>query len=144
MAQFTILNLTSRIHRCPQNRMSDAWPQHRELYALLFTHSVWVSLMYRSYLRVVRRDLRLIVLFQEVPGRKWTYDSCDTRVEKLLAQSTKKPSSQVNTTKLTCDFQLVKCDPFATFLNNYFHCLFFCFEPIFNIEMREWNNIFLL
>ena len=42
MAQFAIFNLTSRIHRCPQNRMSDALPQHRELHALLFTNSVWV------------------------------------------------------------------------------------------------------
>ena len=33
MAQFTILNLTSRIHRCPQNRMSEARPQHQELHA---------------------------------------------------------------------------------------------------------------
>ena len=36
------LNLTSRIHRCPQNRMSDAIPQHQELHALRFTNSVWV------------------------------------------------------------------------------------------------------
>jgi len=35
-------NVTSRIHRCPQNRMSDARPQLRELHALLFTNSVWV------------------------------------------------------------------------------------------------------
>ena len=25
--------VTSRIHRCPQNRMTDARPQHRELHA---------------------------------------------------------------------------------------------------------------
>ena len=38
MAQFTIFfNVTSRIHRCPQNRMSDVIPQHLELHALLFT-----------------------------------------------------------------------------------------------------------
>ena len=37
MVQFTIFfDVTSRIHRCPQNRMSDARPQHRELHALLF------------------------------------------------------------------------------------------------------------
>ena len=43
MAQFTIFfYVTSRIHRCPQNRMSDARPQHRELHALLFTNSVWI------------------------------------------------------------------------------------------------------
>ena len=35
MAQFTIFNLISRIHRCPKNRMSDARPQHRVLHALL-------------------------------------------------------------------------------------------------------------
>ena len=35
-------NVTSRIHRCLQNRMSDARPQHRELRALHFTNSVWV------------------------------------------------------------------------------------------------------
>ena len=35
MAQFTIFNLISRIHRCPQNRMSDARPQHLVLHALL-------------------------------------------------------------------------------------------------------------
>ena len=35
-------NVTSSIHRCPQNRMSDARPQHRELHALLFSTSVWV------------------------------------------------------------------------------------------------------
>ena len=34
--------VTSRIHRCPQNRMSDARPQHREYHALLFKNSVWV------------------------------------------------------------------------------------------------------
>ena len=38
MAQFTIFfNVISRIHRCPQNRMSDDRPQNRELHALLFT-----------------------------------------------------------------------------------------------------------
>ena len=37
-----LVNVTSSIHRCPQNRMSDARPQHRELHALLFTISVWV------------------------------------------------------------------------------------------------------
>ena len=38
MVQFTIFfNLISRIHRCPQNRMSDDRSQNRELYALLFT-----------------------------------------------------------------------------------------------------------
>ena len=35
MARFPIFNLISRIHRCPQNRMSDARPQHRVLHALL-------------------------------------------------------------------------------------------------------------
>ena len=42
MAQLQSFNVTSRIHRCPQNRMSDFRPQHREPHALLFTHSVWV------------------------------------------------------------------------------------------------------
>ena len=36
------LNVTSRIFRCPQNRMSDAIPQHREIHALLFKNSVRV------------------------------------------------------------------------------------------------------
>ena len=36
------LNVTSRIHRCPQNTMSETRPQHQELHALLFTNSVWV------------------------------------------------------------------------------------------------------
>ena len=44
MAEFTIFffffNVTSSIHRCPQNRMSDATPQHQELHALVFTISV--------------------------------------------------------------------------------------------------------
>ena len=31
-----LFNVTSRIHRCPQNRMSDARPQHQELHALMF------------------------------------------------------------------------------------------------------------
>ena len=39
---FFFFYVTSRIHRCPQNRMSDATPQHRELHALLFMNSVWV------------------------------------------------------------------------------------------------------
>ena len=43
MAQLTIFfNLISRIHRCPQNGMSDDRPQHRELHALLFTNTVCV------------------------------------------------------------------------------------------------------
>ena len=41
-AVHNLFNLTSRIHRCPQNRISDARPQHRELHALLLTNSVWV------------------------------------------------------------------------------------------------------
>ena len=42
-AVHNLFSATSRIHRCPQNRMSDARPQHREvLNALLFTNSVWV------------------------------------------------------------------------------------------------------
>ena len=36
------LNVTSRIHRCPQNRISEAGLQYRELHALIFTNSVWV------------------------------------------------------------------------------------------------------
>ena len=38
------VNLTSRIHRCPQNRMSGDRPQHRDsmLHALFFANSVWV------------------------------------------------------------------------------------------------------
>ena len=42
--------------------------QHRELRALLFTNTVWVFLTSHSYLqqlRVVRWDLRLIVLIRE-------------------------------------------------------------------------------
>ena len=38
----SFFNVTSRIHRCPQNKMSDARPQHRELRALHFTNNVWV------------------------------------------------------------------------------------------------------
>ena len=41
-AVHNLFNVTSSIHRCPQNRMSDARPQHRELHALLFSTSVWV------------------------------------------------------------------------------------------------------
>ena len=41
-AVHNLFNVTSRIHRCPQNRMSDARPQPRELHALLFTNNVWV------------------------------------------------------------------------------------------------------
>ena len=41
-AVHNLFNVTSSIHRCPQNRMSDARPQHRELHALLLTISVWV------------------------------------------------------------------------------------------------------
>ena len=36
------LNLTSRIHMRPKNRMSEARPPLRELHAILFTNSVWV------------------------------------------------------------------------------------------------------
>ena len=41
-AVHNLFSVTSRIHRCPQNRMSDARPQQRELHTLLFTDSVWV------------------------------------------------------------------------------------------------------
>ena len=41
-AVHNLFNVRSSIHRCPQNRMSDARPQHRELHALLFSTSVWV------------------------------------------------------------------------------------------------------
>ena len=52
-AQFTIFfNLINRIHRCPQNGMSDDRPQHRELHAQLFTNSVWVLLRPTVILRV--------------------------------------------------------------------------------------------
>ena len=34
-----LFNVTSRIHRCPQNRMSDARPQHQELHALQWNMS---------------------------------------------------------------------------------------------------------
>ena len=37
-AVHNLFNVTSNIHRCPQNRMSDARPQHRELH----TNSMWV------------------------------------------------------------------------------------------------------
>ena len=33
-AVHNLFNVTSRINRCPQNRMIDARPQHRELHAL--------------------------------------------------------------------------------------------------------------
>ena len=33
-AVHNLSNVTSRIHKCPQNRISDARPQHRELIAL--------------------------------------------------------------------------------------------------------------
>ena len=60
-----LFNVTSRIQRCPQNRMSDARPQHRELHALLFTNTVSVLSRPTGILRVVRRDLRLTVLIRE-------------------------------------------------------------------------------
>ena len=41
-AVHNLFNVPSRIHRCPQKRMSDARQQHLELHALLFTYSVWV------------------------------------------------------------------------------------------------------
>ena len=41
-AVLNLFNATSRIHRSPQNIMSDAKPQHRELHVLLLTNSVWV------------------------------------------------------------------------------------------------------
>ena len=41
-AVHNLFDVTSSIHRCPQNRMSDARPQHWELHALLFLTSVWV------------------------------------------------------------------------------------------------------
>ena len=41
-AVHNLFNVTSSIHRYPQNRMSDARPQQRELHALLFTFSVWI------------------------------------------------------------------------------------------------------
>ena len=63
-AVHNLFDVTSSIHRCPQNRMSDARPQHRELHALLFPTSVG-SLTSHSYFKVVRRDLQLIVLIRE-------------------------------------------------------------------------------
>ena len=56
--------LYGAVHRCTQNGMRDARPQHRELHALLFTNSEQV-LMSHSYLRVMRRELWLIVTIQE-------------------------------------------------------------------------------
>ena len=41
-AVHNLFDVTSNIHRCPQNRTSDARPQYRELHALLFPTSVWV------------------------------------------------------------------------------------------------------
>ena len=41
-AVHNLFNVRSRIHWGPQNKMSDARPQHRDLHALLFTNSVWV------------------------------------------------------------------------------------------------------
>ena len=41
-AVHNLFNVTSSIHRCPQNTLSDARPQHRELHAVLFAFSVWV------------------------------------------------------------------------------------------------------
>ena len=43
-----LFSATSRIHRCPQNRTSDARPQHRELNALLFTNSVSVHSYFKG------------------------------------------------------------------------------------------------
>ena len=55
MAQFTIFfNATRRIHRCPQNRMSDARPQHRELYALIEqAHPLEIYLFYMILSEVI-------------------------------------------------------------------------------------------
>ena len=64
-AVHNLFSVTSWIHRCPQNRMSDARPQHRELHALLFTNTVSVLSRPTGILRVVRRDLRLTVLIRE-------------------------------------------------------------------------------
>ena len=41
-AVHNLFNERSRIHWGPQNKISDAIPQHRELHALLFTNSLWV------------------------------------------------------------------------------------------------------
>ena len=41
-AVHNLFDVTSSIHRCPQKRMSDARPQHRELHALPLPTSVWV------------------------------------------------------------------------------------------------------
>ena len=42
IVQFTVVLMKQVEFRCPQNRMGDARPQHRELHALLFMNSVWV------------------------------------------------------------------------------------------------------
>ena len=41
-AVHNLFNVPIRTQRWPQNGMSDARPQHREVHALLFTNSVWV------------------------------------------------------------------------------------------------------
>jgi len=65
-SQSFFLNVTSRIFRCPQNRMSDARPQHRELHALLFLTSVWVLFFFFflfSYLTCHTTMLILLPVF---------------------------------------------------------------------------------
>ena len=61
-AVHNLFNVRSRIHWGPQNKMSYARPQHRDLHALLLTNSVWVLQRSTLILTLVRRDLRLIAL----------------------------------------------------------------------------------
>jgi len=59
----SISDLTQHI-----NEWNEAWPQHWELYALLFATSVWVLLRPTGLCeqwRVVRRGLRFIVHIRE-------------------------------------------------------------------------------
>ena len=63
-AVHNLFNVTSSIDRCPQNRMSDARPQHRELHAYSL-RLVCGFFNVPQLFKVVRRDLRLIVVTRE-------------------------------------------------------------------------------
>ena len=43
-AVHNLFSVTSRIHRCPQNRMSDGRPQHQELHVLVGVGCVFFSM----------------------------------------------------------------------------------------------------
>ena len=68
MCRWQPLSVHWRSHPA-HNEWNEAWPQHRELHALLFTNSVWVLLRPTGlceHWRVVRRGLRFIILIQEI------------------------------------------------------------------------------